>query len=168
MKNKSKILFALAGAGLIGMLSGCGQEELQIVPIASTPHPLSENRTAVDHSTDNGNSSSNNSIHKDGAKDVSKDVSGDHTPINPANTDSSVNSNTANKTDDSGVELIALANSEEEARQIAALYGITFKSYSYGVAVFTTNADPQALIQMGIDKGYPLLSLNDEMYLFEN
>lgn len=164
MKNKSKILLALAGAGLIGIFSGCGQEEVQVVPIASNPHPISENRTAVGHSIDNGNSSSNNSVDED----TSKDVSGDNTPINPANTDSYVNNNTDDKTGGSDVELIALANSEEEARQIAELYGITFKSYSYGVAVFTTSGEPRALIQMGIDKGYPLLSLNDTLYFDAN
>lgn len=59
-------------------------------------------------------------------------------------------------------ELVCLANSEEEAQEIADMYGIELKYYSYGVATLWAgeNADLNAIISEGIKKGYPELSLN--------
>lgn len=64
-------------------------------------------------------------------------------------------------------ELTALADSQEEADEIAQLYGIELKSYSYGVAVFTTEEDPQELMQLGQEKGYPRLEYNYTAHLEE-
>lgn len=64
-------------------------------------------------------------------------------------------------------ELTALADSQEEADEIAELYGIELKSYSYGVAVFTTEEDPQKLMQLGEEEGYPELQYNYTFHLDE-
>lgn len=61
-----------------------------------------------------------------------------------------------------GRELIALAESEEEAEDIAAQYGIELISFSYGVAVFHTEEDPESVIARGEENGWPSLSLNGE------
>ena len=57
-------------------------------------------------------------------------------------------------------ELICLADTEEDARNIASLYGITLYSYNCGVAVFKTNEDPVSVIKRGKANGYPDLELN--------
>lgn len=59
-----------------------------------------------------------------------------------------------------GRELFCLASSEQEAMDIAAQYGISFVEYSLGVATFTTNEDPAAVIQRGKDKGLKALEIN--------
>lgn len=189
MHKKSRLLIAIAGAGLIGLLTGCGQEEAQIVPINPVRNVTPENSKVVDNSVGAKNptettqnqgsllqpaeSSGNNNSGGNSSSDVTP--AGDssvnpNTNNNSANGDSNSNSNSNsnNKTDDSGVELIALVDSEEEAQEVANLYGITLKSYSLGVAVYyATSQEPQTIIQMGIDKGYPQLSLNHEMHLFQ-
>lgn len=63
-------------------------------------------------------------------------------------------------------QLMALAKSEDEARQLAKLYGIELISYSYGVAVFHTEEDPDVVIRRGIENGWPELSRNDTVYAF--
>jgi subtilisin family serine protease len=67
-------------------------------------------------------------------------------------------------------EVVALADSLEEAQNIAAAYGIELKSYSWGVAVFTT---PQAVTEselktMALAEDLPELSLNRIYMLFED
>ena len=64
-----------------------------------------------------------------------------------------------------GAELLCLAESEDEARKVAQLYGIEFVDFSYGVATFHTEDDPQKVIDMGKEKGYPELSINGESKL---
>lgn len=56
--------------------------------------------------------------------------------------------------------LMASADSEEEARELAELYGIQLVEYSYGVATFDTDEDPAAVIARGKRNGWPALSLN--------
>lgn len=60
-----------------------------------------------------------------------------------------------------GQELVATADSQEEAQQIAEMYGITLVKYEYGAATYTTTDDPQAVIAYGKAKGYPSLSINN-------
>lgn len=62
-----------------------------------------------------------------------------------------------------GQELFCLAQSQEEAQEIADLYGIELVSFSEGVATFHTEDNPVDVINMGIEKGYPLLELNGIM-----
>ena len=53
------------------------------------------------------------------------------------------------------IELIALAEDQEEAEEIAKLYGIELSSFSDGVAVFTTDKDLQELKELEDLNGYP-------------
>lgn len=58
------------------------------------------------------------------------------------------------------VELVGLADTEEEAEKIAQDYGIELKSYEYGVAVFTTDKSFEEITEIGKTKGLTELSLN--------
>ena len=60
-----------------------------------------------------------------------------------------------------GAELIAAAETEEEALQIARLYGITLVSCGNHIAVFHTEEDPLQIIARGQANGWPELSLNE-------
>ena len=59
-----------------------------------------------------------------------------------------------------GEELLALAESREEAEEIAALYGIDLVSFSHGVATFHTEEDPSAVVARGIQESWPLIEVN--------
>ena len=61
------------------------------------------------------------------------------------------------------VSMIALADTKEEAKKIAELYGIELVNYSYGVAEYETTKDPQELIALGEKKNYPALSTNNTL-----
>ena len=63
------------------------------------------------------------------------------------------------------IELVAMVESQSEADEISDLYGIELKSYSYGVAVYTTDKDPAEVIRMGEEEGYPTLEINQTYYL---
>lgn len=76
-----------------------------------------------------------------------------------------IRDDTVFKTEEYAVELIALADTEEQALEIAELYQIELLSFSEGVAVYTTDQDPQELIALGQEKGYPLLSINQTLQL---
>lgn len=67
--------------------------------------------------------------------------------------------------DSDAPQLTALADTLEEAQEIADLYGIELDSYSYGVAVYHTDKDISELIQMGLDNDYPTLAPDTEVYL---
>lgn len=56
--------------------------------------------------------------------------------------------------------LMALVDTQEEAQEIAELYGITLVSYENGVAVYQTDEDPFQVIARGDENGYPQLSIN--------
>lgn len=62
------------------------------------------------------------------------------------------------------LELIALAEDQEEAEQIAELYGIELSSFSDGVAVFTTDKDLQELKELEDINGYPTLTVNSNSH----
>ena len=69
------------------------------------------------------------------------------------------------RTVDGEIELVAMVESQSEADEISDLYGIELKSYSYGVAVYTTDKDPAEVIRMGEEEGYPTLEINQTYYL---
>lgn len=73
---------------------------------------------------------------------------------------------TENSSEDENIEieLIALAKDQEEAEKIAELYGIELDSFSEGVAVYTTDKDPQDLKELGDINGYPTLTVNNTFY----
>ena len=60
--------------------------------------------------------------------------------------------------------MVALAESEEEAKQIAELYGIKFVDYAYGVATFETSENPQEVIKRGEKNHYTSISVNGWNY----
>lgn len=64
-------------------------------------------------------------------------------------------------------ELIALAEDRAEAEKIAELYKIELSSFSDGVAVYTTEKDPQELMELGDNNGYPTLTVNSNHYQLE-
>lgn len=66
----------------------------------------------------------------------------------------------------SPTELTALADTREEAEEIAELYGIELSAYSYGVATYTTNKNLQELIELGTENNYPALTPNYEQELY--
>lgn len=57
----------------------------------------------------------------------------------------------------SGGRLVCAAETVEEARQIAQLYGIEFVDLQYGLACFSTEEDPNAVIERGKAQGWPEL-----------
>lgn len=59
-----------------------------------------------------------------------------------------------------GEPLLTMADSREEAEALAQQYGIELVAYESGVATFFTEEDPNAVIQRGIQNGWPELSLN--------
>lgn len=62
--------------------------------------------------------------------------------------------------------MVALAESEEEAKQIAELYGIKFIDYAYGVATYETTENPQEVIKRGEKNNYPSISVNGWNYAY--
>lgn len=67
-----------------------------------------------------------------------------------------------------GRELIASADSEEEARDIAEKYGIELVDYGLGVASFHTDEDPAVVIERGKKQGLPELSKNTRGTAFDD
>ena len=59
-----------------------------------------------------------------------------------------------------GRELICLADSREEAEEIAKSYGIELVHFSSGVASFHTDGDPADVIKRGKEQGLKELSIN--------
>lgn len=66
---------------------------------------------------------------------------------------------------DGYVELIALADSEDDAKEIAELYGIELKRFENGVAVFVTKENPADVIKRGEENGWPTVSVNTIIHL---
>lgn len=56
--------------------------------------------------------------------------------------------------------LMAAAESEEEAQEIAEQYGIELVSFENGIALYHTEEDPFDVIARGQENGYPQLSIN--------
>ena len=59
--------------------------------------------------------------------------------------------------------MMAEADSEEEAKQIAELYGITYEGYQNGIGRYTTTKEPNELFKMGNENGYPPLELSQKI-----
>lgn len=59
-------------------------------------------------------------------------------------------------------QLTALADTLEEAQEIADLYGIELDSYSYGVATYSTDKDIAELLLFGEENNYPTLAPNQK------
>lgn len=76
-----------------------------------------------------------------------------------------ISNNTGTNQPSEGKELFALAETEEEAKSIAELYGIELVEFSYGVAIFHTEEAPQTVIQRGEGKDWPQLSVNQVITL---
>ncbi len=57
-------------------------------------------------------------------------------------------------------QLMALADTEEQAKEIAAQYGIEFVSFENGLALYHTEEDPFEVITRGQENGYPQISVN--------
>ena len=66
----------------------------------------------------------------------------------------------------SGKELMCLVDTEDEAKAIAKQYNIELVEFSYGVATFHTDENPNDVIAMGKKLGYPELSLNGVMHTY--
>ena len=181
MNRKSKILMTLAGVGIMGMLTGCGAEAPIVEAIPAAPvapevitNPeapqdassgnlivgadsasVSENATQNTNGNTSGQSNNNSTVKTPSGK-VPSGIAAEENFIPPS----------TNSEPNYGTEVIALADSEEQAQHIAELYGITLKSYSLGVAVYTTDKDISALIQMGKENNYPELALNHQVQLY--
>ena len=56
--------------------------------------------------------------------------------------------------------LLANADTQKEAEEIAEQYGITLVSYENGIAVYQTEEDPYDVIARGQENGYHELSVN--------
>lgn len=67
------------------------------------------------------------------------------------------------ETDTTGGRLICTAETEEQAQEIAQLYGIELIAFRNGVAVFTTEEDPWKVIRRGMEAGWPELSLDRQI-----
>ncbi len=65
-----------------------------------------------------------------------------------------------------GKELFTLAETEEEAKQIAQIYGIELVSFEYGVATFHTEEDPSEVVERGRENGWPPIEINHTMQAY--
>ena len=63
--------------------------------------------------------------------------------------------------------LLFPAESLEEAQAVGAQYGITLLSYDFGLAVYGTQEDPVEVIRRGREQGWPELSLNVTLDLYQ-
>ncbi len=59
-----------------------------------------------------------------------------------------------------GKELYCLAETMEEAEEIAKSYDITLVTFGDGVATFTTDRNPLEVVAYGQQKGLPAISVN--------
>ncbi len=77
---------------------------------------------------------------------------------------------TAAETVPEAPELLAAAESEEAAEEIAAAYGITLAGYTgyTGIATFwnTSGMQPGELIRLGKENGWPPIEINQTTGLF--
>lgn len=60
----------------------------------------------------------------------------------------------------SEVPLMATVETREDAEALAQQYEIILVSFDYGIATFSTEEDPCAVIERGIRNGWQELSLN--------
>lgn len=71
-------------------------------------------------------------------------------------------------TDLETVQLTCLADSQQEAEQIAQSYGIELVSFEYGVAVFKSDKPYRELIAYGEENNLKQLSIDYEQTIFDN
>ena len=181
MHKNSKILLTLLGTGLLLALTGCGGNEtgpLEMVPIESSspqyginPVPDEEPSTSQTSKPVDETTAAKQALNPvTDSEDIVTGKSGETHQEKASNTLESKGTGTSSdvKTSDPSpeTELIALADTQEEAERIAKLYGITLKSFSYGVAVYTTDKDPMELFTLGEKKNYPTLSLNHTQHIY--
>lgn len=63
--------------------------------------------------------------------------------------------------------LMAWADEESDAEEIASLYGITLLTYTEHIAVYWTDQNPAEVIQLGKTNGWPELSKINKVKPFE-
>lgn len=94
-------------------------------------------------------------------------ISSDDTTLELLQSSELENEPTPSTDSDSNVlsQLTALADTQEEAQEIADLYGIELKSYSYGVATYTTDKNLREIFDLGLENNYPELTPDFENQL---
>ena len=85
-------------------------------------------------------------------------VSGNVIPVDPV-TERDIGSGPSDNVA-KGEELMAFVFTEEEAKEIADLYGIELVLYDQGVATYHTDEDPSEVIKRGRDNGWHSLTVN--------
>ena len=151
--KKWKFIMAAIGAGLLGgVLTSCGTEDEEIHPVESFQQSRPSDETGNNEPGDNGIVIIDPQIFQ----------SENNEPESNKTENSDIDSN---KPGNRTVELVALADTEEQAVEIASLYQIELLSFSNGVAVYATDQDPSALIALGQQNGYPVLSVNEKLEL---
>jgi hypothetical protein len=118
-------------------ITACGGAQTQITEPAATD-PVQEEAVEEKEPTEE----------KEPAENVSEDLPVSNDEIVP------------------GEELLCLCDTEEDAEEIADMYGIELVKFSYGVATFHAE-NPKEVISLGQEKGYPALELNGVMHVFE-
>ena len=58
--------------------------------------------------------------------------------------------------------VIAIAETRNEAEEIAELYGIELIEYSYKTAVYITQKEAEELVRWGKEQGYPAIAINQK------
>lgn len=145
--KKRKLIMAAIGAGLLGgIMTACGTGKKEIRPVETYQQDRPSDET--------GNNRPENKIVRIDPKIFESE---NHRTENSETEGAEPESRT--------VELIALADTEEQAQEIASLYQIELLSFSNGVAVYTTDQEPSALIALGQQNGYPVLSVNRNLEL---
>lgn len=103
-----------------------------------------------------------------GQKELTKITADNTLPLLQAPEPAGENGLSGNDTGDDNpavTELTALADTREEAEEIANLYGIELSAYSYGVATYTTDKNLHELMELGLENDYPELTPNYEAKL---
>ena len=63
-------------------------------------------------------------------------------------------------------QLLCMTQTQEEAQEIAALYGIELVAWYDGLATFRTDEDPREVIRRGEAQGWQTLELNHTVELY--
>ncbi len=78
----------------------------------------------------------------------------------------SIPAGTGGGTAASNGQLMASAQTQEEAEQIASLYGIELVEFAAPLALYRTEEDPEEVIRRGAEMGWPRLEINHVVELF--
>ena len=147
--KKWKLIMAAVGAGLLGgVLASCGSEPKEARPVKTFQQGMIPDETGSSEPGDNKIQIYNPEIYE-------SEIDGTENNVTEKD-----------NTDVPKVELVALADTEEQAQEIASMYQIELQSFSNGVAVYTTDQEPSALIALGQQNGYPALSVNNRLELY--